>query len=268
MPELTFQARRINVDSFRVVEAWLAASVLYVSHLLLIAAGLRRLERRFPNSEARWSFLIELWIARRGSSWRGWSRPSRFPPSRSSSDRSSGCFVGIGLAFGWRPLRWPLRAYVDVVRGTPVLVLILASFYILAVFGVQFSATGAGMFALSLFCGAHLGEIVRGALQAIPLDADRRRAQLGLSMTQILALVLLPQALRQALPVWINTAVEIVKASTLLSIIGVGELLLKTQEIVGRTFLTLEFYLFAGLMFFLVNFSIERPVDSPNAGSH
>ena len=81
---------------------------------------------------------------------------------------------------------------------------------------------------------------------------------MGLKMRQILLLVLLPQALRQALPVWINTAVEIVKASTLLSIIGVGELLLKTQEIIGRTFLTLDFYIFAGLIYFLINFSIEQ----------
>ena len=49
IPELTFQARRINVDSFRVVEAWMAASVLYVSTSLVIAAGLRRLERLFPR---------------------------------------------------------------------------------------------------------------------------------------------------------------------------------------------------------------------------
>ena len=49
MPELTFQARRINVDTFRVVEAWMAASVLYVSTSLLIAAALRRLERLFPK---------------------------------------------------------------------------------------------------------------------------------------------------------------------------------------------------------------------------
>ena len=49
IPELTFQARRINVDSFRVVEAWMAASVLYVSTSLVIAAGLRRLERVFPR---------------------------------------------------------------------------------------------------------------------------------------------------------------------------------------------------------------------------
>lgn len=167
-----------------------------------------------------------------------------------------GVAVGVGLAFGWRPLRWLLTAYVDVMRGTPVLVLILASFYVLAVLGLQLSATGAGMFALSLFCAAHLGEIVRGALQAIPtaqIDAGR---SVGLRPAQILLLVLLPQAMRQVLPVWVNTAVEIVKASTLLSVIGVGEFLLKTQEVVGRTFLTLPFYLFAGLVFFSINAAI------------
>ena len=169
-----------------------------------------------------------------------------------------GLFVGIGLAFGSRPLRWPLRAYVDIVRGTPVLVLILAAFYILAAFGVQFTATGSGVFALSLFCGAHLGEIFRGALQAIPSTQIEAGRSMGLRMPHILLLVLLPQALRQVLPVWINTAVEIVKASTLLSIIGVGELLLKTQEIIGRTFLTLDFYVFAGFIYFLISLSIER----------
>jgi polar amino acid transport system permease protein len=145
-----------------------------------------------------------------------------------------------------------------VVRGTPVLVLILAAFYILAAFGVQFTATGSGVLALSLFCGAHLGEILRGALQAIPVTQIEAGRSMGLRMPHILLLVLLPQAFRQVLPVWINTAVEIVKASTLLSIIGVGELLLKTQEIVGRTFLTLDFYVFAGFIYFLISLSIER----------
>ena len=151
------------------------------------------------------------------------------------------------LSFGRRPLRWLLRGYVDFVRGTPVLVLILASFYILAIFGVQFSATGAGMFALSLFCGAHLGEIVRGGLAGDPRRRRSTPAEVSASpCPRSFSLVLLPQAFRQVLPVWVNTAVEIVKASTLLSVIGVGELLLKTQEVVGRTFFTLEFYLFAG----------------------
>ena len=68
----------------------------------------------------------------------------------------------------------------------------------------------------------------------------------------------MPQALRQILPTWVNTATEIVKASTLLSIIGVVEFLLATQQVISRTYLSLEFYLFAGLVYFLLNFLIEQ----------
>jgi polar amino acid transport system permease protein len=103
-----------------------------------------------------------------------------------------------------------------------------------------------------------MGEIVRGALQSIPrsqIDAGRA---IGLTFPRILAYVLLPQVVRQIMPVWINTGAELVKASTLLSVIGAGELLFRTQEIVGRNFMTLEFYGLCGLLYFLVNFAIEH----------
>jgi polar amino acid transport system permease protein len=80
---------------------------------------------------------------------------------------------------------------------------------------------------------------------------------IGLTFYQALGYVLLPQALRQILPTWVNSSTEIVKASTLLSVIGVAELLLSTQQIIARTFMTLEFYLFAGFLFFIINYAIE-----------
>lgn len=169
-----------------------------------------------------------------------------------------GFLLGILLSYGALPLRWLIRAYVDAVRGTPVLVLILASYYLLAIAGVNFTAIQSGLFALSIFCSAHMAEIVRGALQAIPRTQIEAGRSIGLTFPRILAYVLLPQALLQILPVWINTGAELVKASTLLSIIGVGELLLRTQETVGRNFMTLEFYAVCGLLFFLINFSLER----------
>jgi polar amino acid transport system permease protein len=168
-----------------------------------------------------------------------------------------GLGVGVGLVFGPKLLRLLLRAYVDLVRGTPVLVLILASFYILAVLGLRLGAPQAGIFALSAFCGAHLGEILRGALQVVPVAQIESARSLGLGSWKLLILVLLPQALRQVIPIWVNTATEIVKASTLLSVIGVGELLLKTQEAIGRNYLTLEFYALAGLVYFLINRAIQ-----------
>lgn len=169
-----------------------------------------------------------------------------------------GVAVGLLLTYGNRVVRLILRLYSDFLRGTPVFVLILACFYILSVVGIQLTAFQAGVFALTLFCSSHVGEIVRGSLQAIPTGQTEAAKSIGLTFFGTFFSVLLPQALRMILPTWVNTATEIVKASTLLSIIGVVELLLSVQQVISRTYLSLELYFFAGFVFFLVNFTIEK----------
>jgi len=169
-----------------------------------------------------------------------------------------GVLVGLALTYGIRPLRWLARGYTDFIRGTPVLVLVLASYYVLSTVGLDLTAFQAGVLALTVFCGSHVGEILRGAFQSIPKGQTEAAKAIGLTFRQTFFYVLGPQALRQALPPWVNTAVEMVKASTLLSVIGVSELLLRTQELISRTFMSLEFYFFAGLLYFLINYTIER----------
>jgi polar amino acid transport system permease protein len=169
-----------------------------------------------------------------------------------------GVFIGLAMTYGAKWLRFIVRLYIDFLRGTPVFVLILACFYILSVVGLDLTAFQAGVLALTLFCSSHVGEIVRGALIAIPAGQAEAAKSVGLTFGQTFVYVLLPQALRQILPTWVNTATEIVKASTLLSIIGVVELLLATQQVISRTYLSLEFYLFAGFVYFLLNFVIEQ----------
>ncbi|GGD40336.1 amino acid ABC transporter permease [Sinisalibacter lacisalsi] len=169
-----------------------------------------------------------------------------------------GVAVGLALTYGHWLLRFVVRIYTDFLRGTPVFVLILACFYILSVVGIDLSAFEAGVLALTLFCSSHVGEIVRGALSAISKGQTEAAKSIGLTFRQSFVYVLMPQALRQILPTWVNTATEIVKASTLLSIIGVVEFLLATQQVISRTYLSLEFYLFAGVVYFLVNFAIEQ----------
>lgn len=170
----------------------------------------------------------------------------------------AGVVVGLALAYGGPITRWPARLYTDFVRGTPVLVLVLASYYMLSTIGLDLSAFQAGVLALAVFCSSHVGEIVRGALQAVPRGQTEAAKSVGLTFFQAFYDVLAPQALRQVLPAWVNTAAEMVKASTLLSIIGVAELLLRTQEIISRTFMSLEFYFIAGALYFSINFGIER----------
>lgn len=169
-----------------------------------------------------------------------------------------GVFVGLALAYGNIVLRLVVRAYTDIIRGTPVLVLVLASYYVSSAVGINLGPFAAGVVALAIFCSSHVGEIVRGALQAIPKGQTEAAKAIGLTFTQTFTAVLWPQALRQCLPAWVNTAAEMVKASTLLSVIGVAELLLRTQEIISRNFMSLQFYFMAGALYFVINFGIER----------
>ena len=141
-----------------------------------------------------------------------------------------GIATGMALTYGARPLYWLIRAYTDFVRGTPVLVLVLASYYVLSTIGLQLTPFQAGVLALAVFCSSHVGEIVRGALETIPRGQTEAAKAIGLTFPQTFLYVLAPQALRQILPAWVNTAAEMVKASTLLSIIGIGELLLSTPS--------------------------------------
>lgn len=202
-------------------------------------------------------FLSELWIAR-GALWEGFQLTVAVSALAIVFGSGLGLFVGVVLVYAWAPFKWLVRLYIDFIRGTPVFVLVLASFYILSVIGIQLTAFQAGVLAITLFCSSHVGEMVRGALQAIHRGQTEAAMAIGLTFRQTFQYVLMPQALRQILPTWVNAATEMVKASTLLSVIGVSELLLTTQQIISRNFLSLEFYFFAGLIYFVIDFSIER----------
>jgi polar amino acid transport system permease protein len=172
-----------------------------------------------------------------------------------------GTLLGIGVAlslvYGGKIQRFVVRIFLEYVRGTPVFVLILACYYLLS--GViQLTPFQAGLIALTVFCSSHVGENLRGALLALPRGQGEAGKAIGLTFRQNFIYVLAPQALRQALPAWINTAAELVKASTLLAVIGVVELMLTTRQIIAIKPRPLEFYLLAGIIYFLICFSIER----------
>lgn len=169
-----------------------------------------------------------------------------------------GLFVGLALTYGNKLTKFIARAYTDIIRGIPVLVLILTFFYVLSVIQINLSAFQAAIASLAIFCSAHISEMLRGGLQNVPKGQIEAAKAVGLNFTQTFVFISLPQALRQILPTWINTAVEIVKGSTLVSLIGVVEITLVTQQIIGRNFLTMQFYALAAFIYFLIGFSIER----------
>ena len=170
----------------------------------------------------------------------------------------AGLLMGIALTFGWWPLRLLARLYVDFMRGIPVLVLILFTYYGLALFGINVPPYWAGVIALAAFATAHVAENLRGALQSVPAGQMEAAKAIGLTFPKRLWYVIVPQAVRRALPPWVNICLEIVKGSTLLSVIGVVELLLASQQAIARNYLVIEFYLMATVMYLIVNFTIAQ----------
>jgi len=169
-----------------------------------------------------------------------------------------GFTVGLLLLYGGLILRLAARAYVDTIRGIPVLVLIFVCYFGLPALGLKLSAWQAGITALSAFAAAHIAEIVRGGIDSIPRAQTDAAKAVGLTFWQRLRLVILPQATRRMLPPWVNAAVEIVKGSALLSLLGIVDLLLSMQNVVGYTFIVLPFYLLTASFYFAVNFTISQ----------
>lgn len=169
-----------------------------------------------------------------------------------------GFVVGLLLLYGGLVTRLAARAYVDTIRGIPVLVLIFACYFALPALGLSLSAWQAGVTALTVFAAAHIAEIVRGGIDSIPRAQSDAAKAVGLTFWQRLRLVILPQATRRMLPPWVNAAVEIVKGSSLLSLLGIVDLLLAMQNVVGYTFIVLPFYLLTAAVYFVVNFTVSQ----------
>lgn len=172
-----------------------------------------------------------------------------------------GSIIGLGgglcLLYGARPLRLAARFYADTLRGIPQLVLIFAIFYGFPALGLPLSAVLAGILALSLFCGAHVAEVIRGAVASIPRGQTDAAMGIGLGFRQRLRHVIFPQAVVRILPAWVNTAVEVVKSSSLVSLVSVVDLTMAVQQIVGRTREALLFYAVAAALYFLFNFTLS-----------
>ncbi|SRR5258708_5454527 len=169
-----------------------------------------------------------------------------------------GVLFGLCLVYGPRLLRWLLRVYVDLIRGTPVLVLLFFCFYGTSLIGLDVTPFVAGVAALAAFCAAHTAEVTRGAFGSIPQAQSDAAKAIGLGFWGRLVYALGPQALRRMLPPWINTAVEMIKGSALLSLIGVTELFLATRQAISRNFMVLEFYGAVLLVYVLLCLAVSR----------
>jgi len=141
------------------------------------------------------------------------------------------------------PLRYFGNIYVELIRGTPLLVQILIFFYIIAdAFHVR-DRYLAGIVILSIFSGAYISEIVRAGIESIGQSQLESARAIGLTTAQTYRFVIFPQALRVSLPPLVGQFVSLIKDSSLLSIIAVNEFTQAARDINSATYSTLESYI-------------------------
>ena len=170
---------------------------------------------------------------------------------------AAGLLGGAALLYGPRLVRYPIRLYTDVIRGLPVLVIIFSVYYGLPVLGLQLPDLWTAVLALTLFKTAAVIETVRGALQSIPHGQHEAARALGLRFGQVLRLVVMPQALRRFLPPWLNVVTDTVKASALVSLVGVVDLMMAIQQVIGRTYRPMPLYLLGAAIYIAISFSLS-----------
>jgi cystine transport system permease protein len=151
----------------------------------------------------------------------------------------------------------PAAVYVSLIRGTPLLVQIFVIYYGLPGIGIEFSATSAGILALSLNAGAYLSESIRGAIQGISRGQWSASFSLGLTYAQALRYIVLPQAMRTAVPSMSNTLISLIKDTSLVSVITVTELMLATKEVIATSFRPLPLYIAAACVYWALSLCFE-----------
>jgi polar amino acid transport system permease protein len=175
-------------------------------------------------------------------------------------------FVGGGLA-GFivalcrispiGPLRWLSTGYVQLVQGTPLLILMFLAYFGLSIVGLSLPALVAAGISMTIYVSAYIGEIWRGCIQAVPRTQWEAAECLALSRVQRMGLVVLPQALRIATPPTVGFMVQIVKNTSLASVVGFVELARAGQVVNNSLFEPFLVYMLVAGLYFLLCFPLS-----------
>ncbi|WP_294603919.1 amino acid ABC transporter permease [uncultured Lactobacillus sp.] len=174
-----------------------------------------------------------------------------------------GTLLGILRTLPNKIIRFILRLYLEFFRIVPTIVLLFLFYYILPrTFHINWPASWMAVLAFSLWVAAEFGDIVRGALESVPLVQKESGLALGLSRVQLLRYVLLPQAVQLELPATINLATRVIKTTSLLMMISIMDVVAIGQQIIeanNQKYPTAVFWIY-GLIFFLY-FIIDYPLS-------
>jgi polar amino acid transport system permease protein len=157
-----------------------------------------------------------------------------------------------------RPVNWMAVGWIQVIQGTPLLAQLFVFFFGFAIFGYRVSPWVAAGVAFSIYASAFLAEIWRGCVQAVPRTQWEASAALGLGFGQQLRYVIVPQAFRISIPPTVGFLVQLVKNTSLASVIGFVELTREGQITTGATFRPFTIYGIVAVLYFCICFPLSQ----------
>ncbi len=169
-----------------------------------------------------------------------------------------GVFFGLGRISSNIVYHTISSIYVEVIRGTPLFVQILIIYFGLPSLGINLDPITAGILALGINSGAYQAEILRAGIQSIPIEQLNSALSLGMTKTQAMIYVILPQAIRVVIPALVNELVILVKDSALVSVIGVAELTRRGEYVVAWSWRPFKVYSAVAALYFIVCFTLSK----------
>jgi polar amino acid transport system permease protein len=175
-----------------------------------------------------------------------------------------GCLLAVGMGvlaalarmYGPRPLRWLATTYVEIFRGTSALVQLFWLFFVLPQFGVTLPPFLVAVLALGLNVGAYGSEVVRGAIGGVARGQWEATTALNMTRGNALRRIILPQAFVAMIPPWGNLFIELLKATSLVSLITLSDLAFKAQQLNQTTFKTVPIFTLVLLIYLVLSLAL------------
>lgn len=184
-----------------------------------------------------------------------------------------GVLLALGRTFGKKPVSWLCTAYIELIRGTPMLAQLFILYFALPPYGIKLSAVTVAYLGFTLNVAAYQAEYTRGSIEAVGEDQFKAAASLGMSHWQTIFYVVLPQAIRWSIPAWTNELIYLLKFTSLAYMIGAPDLLTQGKLIASRNYQFFRVYLIVGIIYLVIVLAatwvigkIEKRIEIPGFG--
>jgi polar amino acid transport system permease protein len=169
-----------------------------------------------------------------------------------------GLFIALIKMSSIKPLSFIGASYVEIIRGTPLLVQLLLIYNGLMQFGIDIPAFTAGVSALAINSAAYVAEIIRAGIQAVDPGQNEAARSLGMTHAMAMRYVIIPQAIKNILPALGNEFIVMLKESAIVSVIGFADLTRQADIIQSVTYKYFEPYIIIAAIYFIMTFIFSR----------